>query len=76
MKYRVIGLAAAVALLTAGAPPAGALPAGSVDAYQSYGYNAWGDSISMPDGYLPVRVVYGRDMGTGDLKEPADFFHG
>lgn len=75
MKKRICALVLSMAILLL-------LPETSVDAmsnaftesYTSYGYNAWGDAVEMPDGYMPETVLYGHNMGTTALSEPADFF--
>ena len=73
MKKKLCALALAVLLLLPGTGTA-AMSNAFTDSYTSYGYNAWGDSIEMPDGYVPEQVLYGQDMGTTALSEPADFY--
>jgi hypothetical protein len=42
--------------------------------YESYGYNAWGDAVAMPHGYLPEETLYGKDLGCSHLLEPSDLY--
>lgn len=42
--------------------------------YRSYIYDSWGMAVPTPDPYLPARVIYGEDIGAGDLKNPQDIY--
>lgn len=43
------------------------------DTYQSYNYDAWGDSVPAPQSYLPTRSVTLAESGKA-LKNPSDVF--
>lgn len=42
--------------------------------YRSYLFDAWGIAVPTPDPYLPAKVIYGEDIGAGDLRSPQDIF--
>jgi len=42
--------------------------------YKSYIYDSWGNAVPTPDPYLPIRVVYGKDIGAGDFNSPQDLY--
>ena len=43
-------------------------------AYNSYNYNYYGEAIETPAGYTPVEVLYGTDLGIGELGTPVDIY--
>ncbi|MGB3971592.1 MAG: gluconolactonase, partial [Limnochordia bacterium] len=40
--------------------------------YQSYYVDYYGTAVPAPHAYVPRRLVYGSDLGVGDLKSPQD----
>ncbi|MDI9418867.1 MAG: YIP1 family protein [Bacillota bacterium] len=42
--------------------------------YRSYVYNFWGEPVTTPDPYLPVRTVSGTDLGAGEFKNAQYLF--
>ena len=42
--------------------------------YRSYTFDAWGEAVPIPDPYLPVRVIFGHNLGVGDFQSPQDIF--
>ena len=53
------------------------LPAGTVSAsepYENYTYSFKGEAQKEPQAYYPYRVYEGKDLGTSELKSPADLF--
>lgn len=53
---------------------AAATPAAAFTPYESYNYNAWGESVPMPATYEVEQVADGTAIGAGELKAPADLF--
>lgn len=45
-----------------------------VQSYRSYVYNAWGEAVASPHGYLPEKTMYGEDFGCGPLSQPSDLY--
>lgn len=48
-----------------------AFPA-SAALYKSYVFDAWGEAVPIPDPYVPVRVIFGSNIGVGEFKNPMD----
>lgn len=46
----------------------------SASMYQSYVYDAWGQAVPTPYPYVPVKVIYGDDLGIGNFRNPQDLF--
>ena len=42
--------------------------------YNSYNYNYYGEAIETPAGYTPIDVLYGADLGVGELGTPVDLY--
>ncbi len=42
--------------------------------YKSYVFDAWGRAVPTPEPYEPVRIIYGPDLGIGELRGPEDLF--
>lgn len=42
--------------------------------YKSYVFDAWGRAVPTPEPYEPVRIIYGSDIGVGELIGPEDLF--
>ena len=40
--------------------------------YNSYTFDYWDKAAESPDGYVPVKAVYGADFGVGALNAPED----
>lgn len=40
--------------------------------YKSYVYDAWGEAVPTPEPYLPMKMIFGEDLGVGSLKSPQD----
>lgn len=43
-------------------------------AYDGYNYNAYGESVSSPEGYEPSFTINGESLGCGSLNSPQDIF--
>jgi DNA-binding beta-propeller fold protein YncE len=52
----------------------GGMPAAAGEHYDVYSYDRWDEAVPSQAGYLAERAVSGRDLGIGDLNEPADLF--
>lgn len=50
------------------------IPVAEAVPYRSYIYDFWETAVPAPQAYLPARVVYGTDLGVGDLDSPQDLF--
>lgn len=46
----------------------------SASMYQSYVYDAWGQAVPTPYPYVPVKVIYGDDLGIGNFRNAQDLF--
>lgn len=42
--------------------------------YKSYVFDAWGEAVPTPEPYIPVRVIYGMDVGVGSFRGAHDIF--
>lgn len=42
--------------------------------YEAYTYNYYQESVPLPAPFLPDRSVSGRDLGTGEFKDPNDMY--
>lgn len=42
--------------------------------YKSYVFNAWGEAVPTPEPYIPVKVIYGMDLGIGNFRNAQDIF--
>lgn len=40
--------------------------------YQSYTYNKWGEPVSSPSGYEPLRIITGESLKVGSFYDPSD----
>lgn len=47
----------------------------SFEPYNGYNYNAWGASVSAPNGYRVEQVIDGTMLGVGKFIEPSDLFY-
>jgi DNA-binding beta-propeller fold protein YncE len=72
VKDKRIKTMIAIVLIAIISPTASAMAYTRIDSYESYGYNAWGESVAMPDGYAPEGVYYGKDFGCSSLNEASD----
>lgn len=43
--------------------------------YSGYNYNAWGTSMSAPNGYWPADMMDGTTLGAGMFSNPSDLFY-
>ncbi len=50
------------------------LPSSAYVAFNSYNFNYYGEAEVTPSGYSPVDVLYGRDLGVGDLSNATDVY--
>lgn len=48
------------------------VPAYAAVPYHGYEYNSYGESVDAPIGYVPHRILSGKDWGISDLKNPQD----
>jgi len=42
--------------------------------YKSYVFDAWGTAVPTPEPYMPVKTVYGNDLGIGNFRNAQDLF--
>lgn len=42
--------------------------------YEGYEYNAYGESVPAPIGYVPEKLITGETLGAGSMNTPTDFF--
>lgn len=71
MKLKIIFFVSAALALIA----ASVAPVASADApYEAYTYNYYRDAVPLPAPFLPERSVSGKDLGTGDFKDPNDMY--
>ncbi len=42
--------------------------------YKSYVFDLWGRAVPTPEPYEPSRIIYGKDIGVGDFRNPQDLF--
>ncbi len=50
------------------------LPSSAYVAFNTYNFNYYGEAVATPSGYSPVDVLYGRDLGVGELSNACDVY--
>jgi tetratricopeptide (TPR) repeat protein len=48
--------------------------ASEFDINQQYNFNFYGDAVPSPPAYSFSKLIYGKDLGTSNLKSPEDFY--